>query len=286
VKIVVTTPTGNVGTHVVRLLLQAGVRPTLFLRDPSKLDHVTAALSDVMQGDQGDTEAVVDVTRDADALFWVDPPAPGADPLATYALMGENVARAVRLNDIGRTVFQSSVGAEKRHGAGEIDGLARTETLLDEADATVIHLRCGYFFSNLLLDPGALEEGVIRVTMPLDAPMPWVAPQDIAAVAVARLLSTDWAGREIQAVHGPEDLSWEQATAIVSAVTGKPLRAERISDDAMREGLRGAGMSDKQVEAIIGMSAGLREDFTPEQARDVVTTTPTTLAAWAAQHLR
>ena len=88
-------------------------------------------------------------------------------------------------------------------GAGEIDGLAQTEVALDAADVTVVHLRCGYFFSNLLLNPGALAEGVIRVTMPLDAPMPWVAPQDIAAVAVARLLSTDWSGREVQAVHGP-----------------------------------------------------------------------------------
>ena len=122
--------------------------------------------------------------------------------------------------------------------------------------------------------------------MPLDAPMPWVAPQDIAAVAVARLLSTEWSGRAVQAVHGPEDLSWARATEIVSAVTGRPLRAERISDDAMREGLRGVGMSEKQAESIVGMTAGLRDDFTPEQPRDVVSTTPTTLAAWAAQHLR
>ncbi len=127
---------------------------------------------------------------------------------------------------------------------------------------------------------------MIRITMPLDAPMPWVAPQDIAAVAAARLLSTDWSGREVQAVHGPEDLTWARATEIVGAVTGRPLRAEQISDDAMREGLRGAGMSEKQAESIVGMTAGLRDDFTPEQPRDVVSTTPTTLAAWAAQHLR
>ena len=63
-------------------------------------------------------------------------------------------------------MFQSSVGAEKRHGAGEIDGLARTEETLDATGASVTHLRCGFFFTNLLLDPGALEEGVLRVIMP------------------------------------------------------------------------------------------------------------------------
>lgn len=50
-KIVVTTPTGNVGSQVVRLL-QAGVRPTLLMRHPDKLDAETAALADVVQGDQ------------------------------------------------------------------------------------------------------------------------------------------------------------------------------------------------------------------------------------------
>jgi hypothetical protein len=45
-------------------------------------------------------------------------------------------------------------------------------------------------------------------------------------------------------------------------------------------------MSDGLVEAVIGMSTGLRDDFVPEQPRTVRTTTPTTLAAWAYDVLR
>jgi hypothetical protein len=54
----------------------------------------------------------------------------------------------------------------------------------------------------------------------------------------------------------------------------------------MREMLQGAGMSDAQLEAVVGMSTGLRDDFSPEQPRNVHTTTPTTLAAWAYDVLR
>ena len=36
-RIVVTTPTGNVGSRVLRLLVQAGVRPVALLRDPARL---------------------------------------------------------------------------------------------------------------------------------------------------------------------------------------------------------------------------------------------------------
>ncbi|MEU6743461.1 hypothetical protein [Streptosporangium sandarakinum] len=45
-------------------------------------------------------------------------------------------------------------------------------------------------------------------------------------------------------------------------------------------------MSRAQAEAVIGMSAGLREGFVPEQLRTPVTTTDTTLGAWAWAELR
>jgi uncharacterized protein YbjT (DUF2867 family) len=284
-KIVVTTPAGNVGSRVTRLLLQAGARPTLLLRHPDKLDAETARLADVVQGDQLFPDDVLRATEGADALFWVDPPS-GDDPVGAYERAGANAASAISEHRIARTVFQSSVGAEKRHGAGEIDGLARTEELLDATGESVTHLRCGFFYTNLLLDPGALEEGVLRIVLPVDHPMPWVDPRDVGDIAAARLLSTSWSGRHVQAVHGPEHLTYARATEIVTAATGRPLRAERISDDDMRAGLRAAGFPDSFVEAVLGMSTGLREDFEPEDPRTILTTTPTTLAAWAHEHLR
>ncbi len=38
-------------------------------------------------------------------------------------------------------------------------------------------------------------------------------------------------------------------------------------------------MSDGLVDDVIGMSAGLRDNFVPEQPRTVQSTTPTTLAS-------
>lgn len=229
---------------------------------------------------------MVRATAGADALYWVAPGTGAEDPIATYAQLAANAAAAVSENRIERTVFQSSGGAEKREGAGEIDGLAANEVQLDETGASVLHLRCGYFFTNLLLDPALAEEGVIRVARPVDRPLPWVDPRDIAEVAAGRLLSRDWSGRQVQAVHGPEDLTFEQAAAVVGEATGRQVRAEQIADDDFREGLRAVGMNEKQIEALIGMSIGAREDYVPEDERTVATTTPSTLAAWAHEHLR
>ncbi|SIN83687.1 NAD(P)H-binding protein [Agromyces cerinus] len=285
-RIAVTTPTGRVGRHVVAMLVRAGVRPLVLARDPERLDPEIRPLVDAFAVDQFDAEAVSAATSDVDALYWVDPPAASADPLDDYRRATASVVRAVDDNGIARVVLQSSVGAEKRHGAGEIDGLAATEVALDGTAASVTHLRCGYFFSNLELQLDQVRSGSLQVILPLDHPMAWVAPRDIAEVAVARLLSTGWSGRHVQAVHGPEDLTWRRVAEILSEATGRPLRVERIPDDAMRDGMRGDGMPGTLVDALMGMSTGLRDGFVPEQPRSAQSTTPTTLASWAYDVLR
>ena len=207
-RIAVTTPTGNVGGNIVSMLVRAGVRPTLLMRDPNGLDPELRELVDPIAVDQGDADAVVAATTGVDALYWVCPTDRGSDPVAAYASFGEIAARAVTENSIRKVIFQSSIGAEKRNGAGEIDGLARTEQLLNDAAASVLHLRCGYFFTNLLMQLDDIKSGAISIVLPVDRPMSWVAPRDIAEVAALRLLSDDWSGHQVQAVHGPEDLSW------------------------------------------------------------------------------
>ncbi|MCK7621813.1 NAD(P)H-binding protein [Streptomyces sp. RS10V-4] len=285
-QIAVTTPNGNVGHHVVRILVRAGTRPRLLMRRPDRLAPDLRGLVDVVKVDQYDAAQVVDATRGLDALFWVDPTPAGADPLADYARATDSVVAAVTQNAIGRVVFQSSVGAEKRHGAGEIDGLAHTETALDATGADVTHLRCGYFFTNLLLHLDALRAGTVQVVLPLDSPMAWVAPRDIAEVAVTRLLSPSWSGRQVQAVHGPADFTWSEVAEILSAVLGRRITAERIADEAMYAQLTASGMPPRLADAVLGMSTGLREGFTPEQPRTATTTTPTTLVSWAYETLR
>jgi uncharacterized protein YbjT (DUF2867 family) len=285
-KIVVTTPTGNIGSRVVQLLLQAGARPTLLARHPSRLDSRVLERADVIQTDLADSDAVVRATRGADALFWLAPfmADPDADPVAWYTQLGATAARAVTENGIARTVFISSIGAEKRTGVGEIAGLASTEEDLDSTGSSVLHLRCGYFYTNLDLD--SLRHGLVRIPAAIDYAQPWVDPRDIGDIAAARLLYGGWSGRNVQAVHGPADLTLIQVAQILTEALGRPIRAETISQDALRASLRAAGFGDKQIEGMVGMSAVMRSDFIPEDKRGIVTTTPTTLAAWAHARLR
>jgi uncharacterized protein YbjT (DUF2867 family) len=281
VRVVVTTPTGHVGSRVATLLVQAGERPVLLARDPDRVDPGLRAAAEVVAVDLTDADAVVRATAGADALYWVDPSVPADDPVASYARLGAVGARAVRENGIGRVVFQSSVGAEARTGFGEIDGLGRTEELLDATGAAVTHLRCGYFFTNLLLDlPGVLA-GTLSTTLPLDHRLPWVDPRDVGDVVAARLLSTAWEGRCTQGVHGPADLSFREVAATLTDVLGRPVRAVQVTDEEAAAPLRELGLTPAQVDGVVGMLRGQRDGFVPEDPRTTASTTPTTLAAWA-----
>jgi hypothetical protein len=73
---------------------------------------------------------------------------------------------------------------------------------------------------------------------------------------------------------------------VVGDVLGRTVTARGVADDDMRATLAGAGMSPARVEAVMGMSTGLREGFVPEQPRTPATTTDTTLGAWAWAELR
>ena len=285
-RVVVTTPTGRVGSRVARLLVQAGERPVLLARDPGRLDPGLRAAAEVVAVDLTDADAVVRATAGADALHWVSPSVPADDPVEAYAALGVVAARAVRENGVARVVHQSSGGAEARHGFGEIDGLARVEEQLDATGAGVTHLRCGYFFSNLLLDLPGLLQGTLATTLPLDQRIPWVDPRDVGDVAAARLLSTAWSGGSTQGVHGPADLSFAEVAAVVGEALGRPVEAVRITDDEAAAPLRALGMTEAQVQGVVGMARGMRGGWVPEDARTVASTTPTTLAAWAWSVLR
>ncbi|MBA0052775.1 NmrA family transcriptional regulator [Streptomyces sp. AJS327] len=284
--IVVTTPTGNVGSRTVQLLLQAGVRPRLLVRDPGRLDAATRARAEVRVGDLTDTAFVREATRGADSVLWVDPtPATVAAPVETSLRTADGLVEAARAGEVARVVLLSSVGAELRHGAGHIDALGGIEERLDATGADVLHLRCGYFFSNLWTELDGLARGVLTTAFDPDRPMAWVDPRDIGEVAAARLLSSAWRGRVVQGVHGPEDLSPADVARILSEVLGRPIRLDALSDADVRAGLRGAGLPPGAVEAIAGMSAGTRH-LTPDPPRGPLTTTPGTLTAWASTRLR
>lgn len=167
-NIATTAPSGNVGRHVVRDLVRAGVRPRVLGHRPESIDPTLGGHVDLRVVDLANQAAVQDAVREVEALFVTVASVMSEDPLADYERFGVSIADAVARSDVARVVLQSSVGAELRHGTGEIDGLARVEELLDDTDASVLHLRCGFFFSNLVLQIDQVRAGEVSVVLPTE----------------------------------------------------------------------------------------------------------------------
>ena len=72
--IVVTTPTGNIGSQVVKHLLDAGEAVRVIARDPEKLAPEVRERAEVVQGSTDDEAVLFRAFEGAESLFWLVPP--------------------------------------------------------------------------------------------------------------------------------------------------------------------------------------------------------------------
>jgi uncharacterized protein YbjT (DUF2867 family) len=121
--------------------------------------------------------------------------------------MAENVARAIRREQISRVVLLSSSSASlgERGGNGLGADLAYFERLVLETNAAVSVLRASYFQDNVLEAlPMAEHEGVYANLMPSrETAIVTIAAQDVGALAAAALLEPAPVASEIVDLVGP-----------------------------------------------------------------------------------
>ncbi|MFQ5944452.1 MAG: NAD(P)H-binding protein [Anaerolineales bacterium] len=285
---VVTAPTGNIGSVVADRLLEAGADVTLIARDPGKVEHFAKRGAKVCRGSLEDEGFVIDATKDAQALFWLVPPAFTADPRAFQLGIGRVGAAAIKVNRIPHVVNLSSSGAQIAEGAGVISGLHHVENVLNETAENIVHLRPGSFFENFLFSIDSIaREGRIYERVEPSISMSMVATRDIADVAARRLLALNWSGIQIQGIHGPADLSLEQAAKIMSEALERQISYVLIDSAQFAQAMAAMGMPRGTIDALNEMydaiNSGLVKSAEP---RTQETTTPTTLKQWAREVLK
>jgi uncharacterized protein YbjT (DUF2867 family) len=287
-SILVTTPTGNVGSRVVARLIEERADVSVFARKPDALAEGVRASATVHQGDLEDADSLTRALEDASALFFVIPPnMQAADWRAWQRQIARNAASALEAAGAERVVFLSSAGAQ-HDGLGPISGLGEAEEILREAAPHVTSLRAGYFMENLLqLAPSIAREHAMYHAFPPEMPWPLAATGDIGDVAAEVLLDDTWSGWVVRGVHGPADLSHAEAAAIIGDVLGEPVEYVQVPLDAVQDQMRQMGFSDDVVASYGAMIQGMIDTPRTEiEPRTEATTTPTSLADFAQRALR
>jgi uncharacterized protein YbjT (DUF2867 family) len=280
-SIVITTPTGNIGSRALQQLLNAGADVSVIVRQPEKLSDSIRSRVKVHQGSLTDVGLVTKAFQGAKAILWVTPPnITHPDVAAYHNEMALVAATAIKEGKIPYVVNISSAGAQLDN-AGPISGLGIVERRLNEVAENAVHLRPGFFMENYLLDLESIQrDGAAYSLLPGDISYPIIATQDIGGVAAELLLKTGWSGQSIRRLHGPEDLSFTHAAKILSDSIGKLVKHVQITPDQAYQAFLGMGASPGFAKGLVEMYQALGQPGAIAESGTRQTTT-TTLREWS-----
>lgn len=274
--IVVTTPTGNIGSNVVELLLAAKQSVRLLARDPAKISPRVREQVEVVTGSSDDPAVLDRALAGAEGLFHVVPPFfPAPNVNEHYLDFTRPVCAAMKRQRVSRVVTVSGIGRRSDLRAGVVTSSLMKDVEFEREGLDVRALWCPGFMENLLRSVDSLRtEGVFRGVSRADLKSPLVATRDIAASGV-RLLLDRRKGPGGVAVLGPEDLSQDEVAAITGEVLGRPVRYERMPAQALREQLMRYGASEEFANSLLEMHAAKDAGLDSTEPRTAETTSPT-----------
>jgi uncharacterized protein YbjT (DUF2867 family) len=280
--IVVTAPTGRIGSKLVPLLLDAGEPIRIIARDPEKLPAAVRERAEIIVGSHRDRAVVDGALRGADALFWLMPAAPDvASPYDAYVTASIPAADAVVRHGVPRVVVVSALGRGTQLYGGHASASHAMEDLFRSTGAHVRTLAMPAFMDNFLRQLPAIANGTVTGTIPADMRMPWVATRDIAAVAARYLLDRTWSGQETVNVLGGEELSYNDIAAILSNVLGTPITFAPGDRESDRQALVGYGFSEAMAQSLIDMDIAGERGINSNAERTLADFTPTTFRSFA-----
>jgi uncharacterized protein YbjT (DUF2867 family) len=257
-KVVVTTPTGNIGSKLTRVLLDRGAELTVIARHPEKVKDVESRGAKIVAGDHSNATVVQGALQGADALFFLVPPSyTSRDPIGDYQRFGDAAATAVAKYPKLHVVLLSSVGAHRPDGTGLIKGLHQAEERLREVAKNLTILRANYFMENIMGSlPTIVKDGNIYSIVSGTSHLPQVATADIARVA-ADILLAPTSDQSVVDLVGPEDLRFDQAAAIIATGLGKKVQHTTVSPEAITPVLVGEGFSQEVAREFVEMEQAI-----------------------------
>jgi uncharacterized protein YbjT (DUF2867 family) len=250
-------------------------------RDASRLPEEIREQVELIEGSPDDPASLRRALDGVEALFWCIPStsAQETEIEGHYERFARAASEAVREAGTARVVTVSAIGKGVARNAGPISGLHTMEEILDQSGASIRHLRCGWLMENFLRQVRTIA-GTFSYPMPGHIAIPMVAATDIADVALRWLVRRDWNGIEGVAVHGPEDLSFNQAAAAFEQIMGRPVSYLEAAANHYVHTLTRYGASAEYARSLVGMFSALANGISRAEPRTVKSTTPTKLARW------
>lgn len=269
-KVLVTTPTGKVGSEVVRALGAKNVARRLALRDVSK----APAGEDAVAFDYLRPETWAAALEGIDRIYLASVGDQPADPEKAFVdlAVSKGVKRIVKLGAAGIENTDVPLRQVERHI--ESKGV----------EWTFVHPT--WFFQNFST---AMAGGIKAGTLAEPVGDRWTAfvdARDIAAVAVEALVVDAWVG-QILTLTGPDKATRAQFAAEVSRQLGREVRFQDLTDEQFRAAF-GPYLPTSYLELLSALYGWVRAgatEFVTDAVERVLGRKPIGLERFVAEHL-
>jgi uncharacterized protein YbjT (DUF2867 family) len=275
----ITGATGEVGSRVVRQLLERGIRPRVLARGAEKARSLFGDRVDIYVGDLGEPASIRAAIQGTNTVYLVNV---GSE----IPQRDKAVAMISRESRVRKIVKLSSLDVEQ----GLAIGLwhEKGEAAIREVGIPFTFVRPTGFMSNFLAWAHSIRtEGVVRSST-ADGRRPFIHSEDTASVSVAALLEDEYTGQALP-ITGPESLTFGEATHIIGKAMGKRLSYQPISDEQAREQYSRISGSPEETEAHVALWRAIREgrlEATTDCVERVLGRRPIPLRHWASENVR
>jgi uncharacterized protein YbjT (DUF2867 family) len=284
--IVITTPTGHIGSRLAELLVERGEAIRVIARDPSRLTPAVRESAEVVTGSHADAAVLDAALTGADAFFLIVPPDGRASSVTGhYVEYGRQARAALDRAGVGHAVMISTMGGGNDH-AGHLSAARAAEAEVGASGALLRALAPPFFMENLLNQAEAIRGGVLALPSDAERILPVVATDDLAALAADLLTDRSWDGVSRVPISSTDSLTPEGIASTLGETLGRDVAYHQAPIDAYKERMVGFGMSDAWAGGIAEMAEAQNQGFYDSEVEAARGVAPTTLSKWAETVLR
>jgi uncharacterized protein YbjT (DUF2867 family) len=230
--VVVTGSTGKQGGAVARGLLERGHKVRAVTRNPnsSQAKLLASAGAALHTASLEDTAAIRRALEGTTSLFAMTTPYAGTDAEIRQGIAAADAAKAAGVH----LVFTSVGSANRQTGIPHFDSKYEVEKHIAKAGVRTTILAPVSFMENLYFAKEQLAKGIYAAALPPTRVLAQVAVADIGAVAVRVLEDAGrFTGKRFDLAS--DELTGNDALAILSRVTGRPFAYYQVPLDVIRQ---------------------------------------------------
>lgn len=260
-KFVVTGSAGHVSKPLTELLVRQGHEVVIIGRSATNLEGLVKTGAKAAVGDLQDVAFLTETFKGADGVYLMLPPSWDSNDIKQTSVdLAVGFVRAVQDSGVRNVVYLSSYGAHRLDDAGAISGMGLGEVVLNSLKGVnVLHLRAGYFYTNLLLSLDLIRTAGVMGNM-FEIPagtFTVVDPDDIAQAAAEALVAQDFKGHSFKYVVSDET-DTDEIAALIGQELGKPdLKWVRFAPTDLRDVLLKYGFADGAADDYVEMFSAL-----------------------------